>query len=195
MQCGERRTPFSKKGKGSICLSKFVLGPAGDRWRWKIWWCFPEKVMILLPLTLVLIGPGPKSVVKKIQNNLWILLLLPATFCGNYSFAILILCLKAKQDHDLQRAESRKAQSSVAAKKIWNSFDSFYAVKLSDFPDSCKANVRCWLLQGHSILCYIPQCCKQNCIIELISAQDVSSHERKHLRTSCSKYAASCIFL
>lgn len=52
---------------------------------------------------------------------------LPA-FRGNYSFAILILCLKAKQNHDLQRAESGKAQSSVVVKKTWNSFDSFYAL-------------------------------------------------------------------
>lgn len=40
------------------------------------------------------------------------------------------------------------------------------------------------------MLCYIPQGCKQNCS-ELIPAhhQDVSSHERNHLKTSCSKYS------
>lgn len=66
----------------------------------------------------------------------------------------------------------------------------FMPFKLPDFPASCKANSRCWLLQGHSISCYILQCCKQSCIIKLISThhRDVSSHERKHLKTSCSKY-------
>lgn len=122
----------------------------------------------------------------------------PPTFCGNYSLAICIPCLKAKKKKkDLQRSESEKARSSVDVKKIWNSFDSFYALKLSDFPDSCKTNIRLWLLQGYSILCYIPQCCKQNCMIKLISGhhRDVSCHERKHLKTSCSKYRTCCIFL
>lgn len=88
--------------------------------------------MILLPLTVV------KQCSKKEPKEFMNLSGPPSAFCGNYSLAILIFCLKAKQNHELQRAESGKEKTFVVVKKIWNSFDSFYALKLSDFPDSCK---------------------------------------------------------
>jgi len=56
------------------------LQKAAERWRWKIQWYFPNKVMLLLPLTLVLTESGPESVVKDSQKHLRIFLVLPLPF-------------------------------------------------------------------------------------------------------------------
>lgn len=61
----------------------------------------------------------------------------PPAFSGNYSLAVFILWLKTKQNHELERAESGKSESSVLVEKTQHSFDfSLKAIILSDFPNS-----------------------------------------------------------